>query len=105
MTQTFNIDECADFLNINVTTASELAAAGTIPGAKIGRSWVFLVDDLVAYLKDEVRRQQMERREKIEFPSQPGYSPIRRKSRGKTQLPNLDSYQSSDDKSEARRLA
>jgi hypothetical protein len=60
--RTLNINECAEFLKINVTTASELAAGGTLPGAKIGRAWVFLEDDLVDYLRAEVRRQQGLRR-------------------------------------------
>ena len=59
--RTFDIDECAVFLNINRTTASELAASGVLPGAKIGRAWVFLEDDMVEYLRAEVRKQQHER--------------------------------------------
>jgi len=56
-----NIEECAEFLKIHITTASEMAADGTLPGAKIGKAWVFLLEDLVDYLRAEVRRQQSER--------------------------------------------
>lgn len=59
--RTLNIDECAEFLKIHSVTASEMAQRGELPGAKIGRSWVFLEDDLVDYLRAEVRRQQKER--------------------------------------------
>jgi excisionase family DNA binding protein len=61
--RTLDIHECADFLKINVVTAYEMAAAGKLPGAKIGRSWVFLMDDLVEYLRGKVREQQAKRLE------------------------------------------
>lgn len=59
--RTLNIDECAAFLNINVVTAYKMAKRGELPGAKIGRAWVFLEDDLVTYLRAEVCRQQQVR--------------------------------------------
>lgn len=59
--RTLNIKECAEFFKINLITAYEMAARGELPGAKIGRAWVFLEDDLVEYLRREVRRQQQER--------------------------------------------
>jgi len=58
---TFDIDECAEFLKVNRTTALELAANGDLPGAKIGRAWVFLKQDMVDHLKAVVRSQQRER--------------------------------------------
>lgn len=58
---TFDIDECAEFLKVNRTTALELAANGDLPGAKIGRAWVFLRDDMVEYLRLTVRNQQRDR--------------------------------------------
>lgn len=63
--RTLDIDECAEFLKINRTTASEMAATGELPGAKIGRAWVFLEDDLVEYLRNKVRQQQRERQEDV----------------------------------------
>ncbi|MDR2836977.1 MAG: helix-turn-helix domain-containing protein [Azonexus sp.] len=102
--KTLDINGCAEFLKINTTTASELAAAGKLPGAKIGRAWVFLLDDLVDYLRTEVRRQQSQRLEKTAGPTpQPKidfakvdvlatFSAIRRKSRGggrRTPIPVL----------------
>ena len=55
---TLDINECAEFLKINKNTASELAAKGMLPGAKIGRAWVFLEDELVEYLRNETKNQQ-----------------------------------------------
>lgn len=60
---TLDINECAEFLKINKNTASELAAKGMLPGAKIGRAWVFLEDELVEYLRSETRNQQRRRRQ------------------------------------------
>jgi len=47
---TLDLNEAANFLKISETTAQEMAASGELPGAKIGRAWVFLADDLVAWL-------------------------------------------------------
>lgn len=58
---TLDIDECAAFLKVDRSTALKLAGNGTILGAKIGRAWVFLKDDLVDYLRSEARRQATER--------------------------------------------
>lgn len=59
--KTLDILECAEFLKIERTHALTLAGAGKLPGAKIGRGWVFLEEDLAEYLRNEVRRQQRER--------------------------------------------
>jgi excisionase family DNA binding protein len=61
--KTYDINETADFLKVDRSTALELAGTGEIPGAKVGRSWVFLENDLVEYLRDTVRRQTDLRRE------------------------------------------
>ena len=62
-TKTYDIYEAAQFLKIDRSTALDLAGSGELPGAKVGRAWVFLESDLVAYLEDKVRGQTMERRE------------------------------------------
>ena len=61
MARTFDIDECADFLKVDRNTALKLAQQGDLPGAKIGRAWVFLEDDMVEYLRVRVRQQMTER--------------------------------------------
>ncbi|MER2540014.1 MAG: helix-turn-helix domain-containing protein [Azonexus sp.] len=60
--KTLNLETAADFLNISADTMRDLAADGTVPGAKIGKCWVFTDEDLDAYVRDEVRRQTAERR-------------------------------------------
>ena len=63
--RTMDLTECAAFLKIERTHALKLAGEGVLPGAKIGRAWVFLEEDLVAYLKAEVKQQQEKRRQAL----------------------------------------
>lgn len=59
--RTFDIHECAEFLKVDESTACKMAASGELPGAKIGRAWVFLEDELTEYLRLQIRRQMRER--------------------------------------------
>src|SRR5690349_14922266 len=43
--------EAAEFLHCHPEELRKRAKAGVIPGAKIGRAWVFLVDDLVDHIR------------------------------------------------------
>ncbi|OGT33663.1 MAG: hypothetical protein A3C44_00670 [Gammaproteobacteria bacterium RIFCSPHIGHO2_02_FULL_39_13] len=49
--KTLSLFEAANFLGIHKETARNLAAAGKLPGAKVGRSWRFLEQDLVTHLR------------------------------------------------------
>ena len=51
MSETLNITEAASFLGLHVETLRQRAAAGRIPGAKIGRSWVFVKSDLLDHIR------------------------------------------------------
>lgn len=59
--KTFDLDECAQFLKISSPAVFEMASRGELPGARIGRSWVFLEEDLVEYVRIQVRCQRRER--------------------------------------------
>ncbi len=59
--QTFDLDECAQFLKISSPAVFEMAMRGELPGARIGRSWVFLEADLVEYVRIQVRSQRRQR--------------------------------------------
>ncbi len=61
--RTFDLQECADFLKVDRTTAMKLAQHGDIVGARIGRAWVFLEDDVVAFLREQAQQQTLERLE------------------------------------------
>ena len=49
--RTLSLPEAAAFLGIHKETARRLAACHEMPAAKIGRSWRFLEEDLVTYLR------------------------------------------------------
>jgi hypothetical protein len=49
--RTLNLKQAAAFLNMHPVTVQEKARAGLLPGAKPGKCWVFLEDDLAAYLR------------------------------------------------------
>jgi hypothetical protein len=48
---TFTLLQAARFLKVHPEELRQRAKAGLIPGAKVGRAWVFLEDDLAAYLR------------------------------------------------------
>jgi excisionase family DNA binding protein len=48
-----NLKEAAVFLKLHPATLRQRAAAGRIPAARIGRRWVFLEEDLAAYVRKQ----------------------------------------------------
>ena len=90
---TYDINEAADFLKVDRSTALDLAGSGELPGAKIGRAWVFLESDLTDYLRDKVRRQTNERKEEAARQQRklkdPQFYVARPFSRLKRELPKL----------------
>ncbi len=94
--KTYDITEAAEFLKVDRSTVLDLASSGDLPGAKVGRAWVFLESDLVDYLRDKVRRQTNERREdtalrqrKSKEPSTFTAQPLTRRKRELPKLPEL----------------
>ena len=53
-TRTYDLQQAASLLKINKYTAGNLAASGRLPGAKIGRAWVFLEQDLIDWLREQI---------------------------------------------------
>ena len=49
--ETLDLKQAAHFLRLHPEELRQRAKAGRIPGAKVGRCWVFLQDDLVEYLR------------------------------------------------------
>ena len=49
--RTLNLQQAAEFLQLHPQTLRQKARAGEIPGARPGKSWCFLEDDLVEYLR------------------------------------------------------
>ncbi|HAU0262587.1 TPA: helix-turn-helix domain-containing protein [Legionella pneumophila] len=50
---TLNIEEASKFLGAHRETIRRMAASGELPGVKIGRSWVFIEQDLVMYMRNK----------------------------------------------------
>lgn len=48
---TLSLEEAAEFLRMNPESLRQRAKAGIIPGAKPGKCWVFLQQDLVNYIQ------------------------------------------------------
>ena len=51
--KTMDLIEAATFLGLHPNTLQARAKAGEIPGAKPGKRWVFLEEDLVAFLRSQ----------------------------------------------------
>jgi excisionase family DNA binding protein len=66
--KTYDVNECADLLRVHRTTILELAGTGKLRGAKIGKSWAFLEEDVEAFLKQQVK-QQADSRSNKEVPA------------------------------------
>ncbi len=64
MASTLDLIQAAEFLRVSRETMLELADAGELFGAKIGRAWVFLESDLVDYLVAQSRQQTTARRDR-----------------------------------------
>lgn len=87
---TINSDECAKLLHCTPEQVEELARAGEIPGLKLGRSWLFVRADLLAYLAEKAREEAQRRRAKRQPATTiPQTAPIKQRHRQPPQLPVL----------------
>lgn len=62
--ETMNSEQCGELLHCTPKHVEELAREGEIPGTKIGREWIFVRADLLAYLAERGREEAAERRRK-----------------------------------------
>lgn len=49
--KTLTLNEAAQFLKMHPEEVRRRAKAGVIPGAKVGKCWVFIEEDLAAYMR------------------------------------------------------
>lgn len=54
---TMTLQEVATSLNASPDTVATFAIQGKLPGARIGKAWVFTVEDVKAFLNAEITRQ------------------------------------------------
>ena len=57
---TLTLQQAAALLKIHRVTLLEKARAGEIPGAKIGKCWVFVEIDLIEYIRSQYRRRALQ---------------------------------------------
>lgn len=60
--KTFDLETAGQFLNVSPSTMRDFAANGVVPGAKLGKRWVFTDEDLESYVRAEVKKQTGVRR-------------------------------------------
>jgi excisionase family DNA binding protein len=70
---TYDTEEAAAVLKVHPKTVEELIDTKAIPAAKIGRKWVMLKKDVLAYVEQQIVAQMAQRM---------GGGPVRRKRRG-----------------------
>jgi excisionase family DNA binding protein len=57
---TLTLQEAAALLKIHPVTLQDKARAGEIPGAKVGRAWVFIKEDLLGYIRLRYARRALQ---------------------------------------------
>lgn len=55
--KTLTLKEAADVLKVHENMVMEWASQGIIPGAKLGRAWVFIDEDLIAFVRRKIKDQ------------------------------------------------
>jgi excisionase family DNA binding protein len=73
---TIDSDQCAELLKCTPEQVEALARDGDIPGLKIGRSWLFIRADLLAYLAERARAEAQDRRARRASPQSTNVQPI-----------------------------
>lgn len=86
-----NLKQAAAYLKVHPVTLSRLAASGRVPGAKIGRSWVFREEELSGWLQEEIASQTAERSHSDTATTASSEAPplARRRGRPRRRLPVL----------------
>ena len=57
---TLTLREAAALLKIHPATLQDKARSGAIPGAKIGKCWVFVEIDLIEYVRSQYKRRALQ---------------------------------------------
>ncbi len=59
--ETLGIEEAAALLRADAATVMQYARRGELPGTRIGKSWVFLREDILSFLRSQINRDTQER--------------------------------------------
>lgn len=103
---TLNVTQAAAMLFADTDTVLLLARQGALPGAKIGKCWVFLREDILDFLRRRIRQDTDERRRQLEQPSMPMAElvPVARRGRRRSALPALPDLASTSSGSSAANI-
>jgi excisionase family DNA binding protein len=74
--ETIDARGAAALLHCDPSTVEDLARRGDLPCTKVGRGWIFVRQDLLAYLAQRGRAEAEERRRKRFEPPPPQPRPI-----------------------------
>lgn len=58
---TLNADDAAALLHAESETILQYARSGELPGTRIGKSWVFMRDDVIAFLRKQISHDTEQR--------------------------------------------
>lgn len=72
--QTVDTRGAADLLKVHPKTVADLISTGAIPAAKVGRSYVMLVKDVMDYLEKRILSQTATRMRATTKAPRPGHS-------------------------------
>ena len=61
--ETVDIDEAAALMKAETDKVMELARCGDLPGAKIGKAWVFMREDVVEFVQKRIDDDTLRRRQ------------------------------------------
>jgi len=61
---TVDIEGAAQLMNIHARTAEKLVVRGILPAARIGRAYVLMERDVLAYIEEQVACQTAQKRER-----------------------------------------
>lgn len=69
--ETLNAAQAGAVLFADTETILTLARQGLLPGAKIGKSWVFLRQDVLEFLRSRIAQQTDDRRRQLQAAAAP----------------------------------
>ena len=67
--ETLGVPEAATLLRADGETVMQYARRGELPGTRIGKSWVFMREDVLAFLRKQINDDTEERRRNRPMPT------------------------------------
>lgn len=58
---TCGVKEAAEILHVHPKTVEDLIRGGDIPAGKVGRAWVMMTRDVIAYAEKTIMKQSADR--------------------------------------------